>query len=87
MAASKREETIALLPTWRQMNMDTSPEVEKRYFDMLRGLPAWRKMEMLAELNKMAIEAAYSGIKRRHPEASDEEMRQLLLEQIARGRG
>jgi hypothetical protein len=87
MTASEREKMIASLPTWRQMNMDTSPEVEKQYFELLRALPAWRKMEMLAGLNKMAIEAAYAGIKRRHPEASDEEMRQLLLEQIARGRG
>jgi hypothetical protein len=69
------------------MNMDTTPEVEKRYFEMLRALPAWRKMEMLAGLNQMAIEAAYVATRRRHPEASEEELRQLVLDQLERGRG
>jgi hypothetical protein len=87
MSPSERAKIIASLPTWRQMNMDTSPEVEKQYFEMLRALPAWRKMEMLAGLNQLAIEAAYLGIKRRHPMASDKELRQLLLEQMERGRG
>jgi hypothetical protein len=31
------------LPTWREMNLDTTPEAEAILFKLWRETPAWRK--------------------------------------------
>lgn len=64
------------LPTWRQMNMDTPPAVEERYFAQLRELPSWRKAEMLEGVNQMVWDLTLLGIQQRHPAASEAEIRQ-----------
>ena len=68
------------LPTWREMNMDTSPEAEAVLFALWRETPGWRKLEMMAQLNDMARQLALAGLKRRHPDASPEELRRRLAD-------
>jgi hypothetical protein len=62
------------------MNMDTSPEVEAIQFRFYREAPAWRKLQMVAELNHAAQELAMSGIRQRYPEATPEEHRRYLAD-------
>lgn len=69
---------MATLPTWRQMNMDTSQAVEAYYLARLRELPPWRKAEMLSGVNNMALTFALAGIRQRHPEADEAEVRRQL---------
>ena len=66
------------LPTWREMNMDTSPEAEAVLFKLLRETPGWRKLEMMEDLNRAARQLALVGLRRRHPEASIEELKRRL---------
>lgn len=67
-------------PTWREMNRDTSPEAEEVLFALWRETPAWRKLEMLEDLNRTARMLAVSGLRRRHPHADDEEIRRRLAD-------
>jgi len=39
------------LPTWREMNWDTSPEAEAVLFKLWRETPAWRQVERIENLN------------------------------------
>lgn len=39
------------LPTWRQMNRDTSPEAEAILVRLWRETPAWRKWELMEDLS------------------------------------
>jgi hypothetical protein len=73
---------MSTLPTWRQMNADTTPEVESLQFSLLRQAPPWHKLEMVAGLNKMAFDMAYLSLCRRYPEATEEELRERLAEVI-----
>jgi hypothetical protein len=41
-----------------QVFPDTSPETERALFAMLREMPAWRKLEMVAQLNQAGRELA-----------------------------
>jgi hypothetical protein len=68
------------LPTWREMHMDTSPEIEAMQFAFYREAPAWRKLQMVTHLNRMAQTMALSGLRRRHPEATNEELRRYLAD-------
>ncbi len=45
---------------------------------MLRALPAWRKLEMLAGLNQMALDLSYLSLRRRFPEATEDELQERL---------
>lgn len=66
------------LPTWREMNADTSPEAEAILFKLWRETPVWRKFELLDGLNRTAKQLALAGLRQRHPNASKEELRRRL---------
>lgn len=59
---------------------DTSPEAEAVLIGLLRDMPPWRKLDMLGELNAAARRLAISGLKSRHPEASDAELKRRLAD-------
>lgn len=60
-----------------QVFSDTSPETERILFVMLRDMPAWRKLELVAQLNQTVRELALSGLRKRHPQADEAEIRRL----------
>ena len=66
------------LPSWREMNWDTSPEAEIVLFKLWREAPAWRKLEMMEGLNRTARQLALMGLRRRFPTASSDELRRRL---------
>lgn len=66
------------LPSWREMNWDTTPEAEAILFKLWREAPAWRKLEMMEGLNRSARQLALVGLQQRFPNASTEELRQRL---------
>lgn len=70
----------ARLPTWRQMNRDTTPEAEAVLVRLWRETPGWRKWEMMEELNRAARELALAGLRRRYPEATPPELRRRLAD-------
>ncbi|MFQ5418985.1 MAG: hypothetical protein ACE5FD_02735 [Anaerolineae bacterium] len=66
------------LPSWREMNWDTSPEAETVLFRLWREAPAWRKLEMMEGLNRAARQLALAGLRQRFPNASTQELRRRL---------
>lgn len=59
---------------------DTHPEVEQLQLKLLRNLPPWKKMEMLAQLNQTARSLALSGLRQRHPNAGILELQRYLAD-------
>ena len=53
---------------------DLTPQASELQTALLRDLPAWRKLEMLAELNASARLLALAGLRARFPEASEAEL-------------
>ncbi|GJM39916.1 MAG: hypothetical protein DHS20C20_01980 [Ardenticatenaceae bacterium] len=66
------------LPTWREMNADTSPEADAILFKLWRETQGWRKLEMMENLNRTAREVAMAGLKQRYPTASKQELKRRL---------
>ncbi len=52
--------------------------MEALQIKLLRELSAWRKLEMLAQLNASAQTLALSGLRQRHPGANESELRRRL---------
>jgi hypothetical protein len=57
---------------------DTSVETERAYLCLLRDVPLWRKAAMVNSLTKACQELAIAGIRMRHPDISDVEVRMRL---------
>ncbi|MCP5101490.1 MAG: hypothetical protein GY943_38580 [Chloroflexi bacterium] len=66
------------LPSWREMNWDTTPEAEAVLFKLWRETPAWRKLEMMEGLNRTARQLTLMGLRQRFPDISPEELRRRL---------
>lgn len=59
---------------------DTHPKMEALQIKLLRETPAWRKLEMLAQLNASAQMLAISGLRQRYPNANESELRRRLAD-------
>jgi hypothetical protein len=59
---------------------DTHPEAERVQVELLRQAPAWRKLEMVGQLNQTVRTLALSGLRQRHPEATPQELRRRLAD-------
>jgi hypothetical protein len=59
---------------------DTRPEAERVQIELLRQAPAWRKLEMVGQLNQTVRTLALSGLRQRHPEATPQELRRRLAD-------
>ncbi len=56
-------------------SLDTDEATERYLFDRIRELPPWRKAEMLSASTRAACELAMAGLRQRHPDASNAELR------------
>lgn len=61
---------------------DTSLEAEQVLVQLLRKAPAWRKLEMVSDLNRTLRELVMSELGERHPSKSENELRLLLAERL-----
>jgi len=59
---------------------DTSPEAEQVLISLLRQAPAWRKLEMVGQMNQTVRTLALSGLRHRYPQATPEELRRRLAD-------
>lgn len=69
-----------LIAAWEAYSRDTTPDAERRRLAAAWSAPAWRKLWMAAEMSQTTKELTLAGLRRRHPEADEEEIRfQLAL--------
>ncbi len=59
---------------------DTEPEAERVLIDLLRKAQVAHKLEMLGELNAAARQLALQGLRARHPEATEAQLRRYLAD-------
>jgi len=59
---------------------DTTPEAEAVQLRLLRAASAWRKLELMAQLNFTARHLALIGLRERHPHADEAELRRRLAD-------
>jgi hypothetical protein len=61
---------------------DTHPEAEAILMRLYRETPAWRKWELMCQLNEMAQGLAIQGFRDLHPNASESEIQRLLADLV-----
>ena len=64
----------------RTMLSDTDPQIELFQLQLMRQAPAWKKADMLGQMYQTVKQLAYQGLRQRHPEASEAELRRRLAD-------
>lgn len=59
---------------------DTHPDMERLLLDLMRQAPAWRLAQMQGEMYATMKQFALSGLRSRHPNASEPELRYRLAD-------
>lgn len=59
---------------------DTHPRMEALQIELLRNAPAWRKLEMVGQMNATVRLLALSGLKTRYPTDSPAKLRRRLAD-------
>ena len=62
------------------LSSDTHPKMEALQIQLIRRMPAWKKIFMVDGLNKTVKTLAISGIKQRHPTATPEQIQRMLAD-------
>jgi hypothetical protein len=65
--------------SYRTQSPDTTREAEERQIAHWRGLSTMERARVFSEMTRAAEQLSRAGIKARHPEANDEEVRLRLL--------
>ena len=61
---------------------DTHPRVARIQIDLMRKAPIWRKMVLLGQMNQTVKTLALSGLRQRHPQATETALRRALADII-----
>lgn len=59
---------------------DTHPTAEQVQIQLFRRAPAWRKLEMVGQMNQTVRTLALSGLRQRYPQAMPEALRRRLAD-------
>ena len=62
------------------LSPDTHPDVERLQIERLRGMPAWRKMALMAEMGLSVRIVALAGLRQRHPADTPARRRRRLAD-------
>lgn len=57
---------------------DTSPQMDERYHDLLRRMAPEQRLEAAMRLSQAVRELALAGLRQRHPQANEHEIRVRL---------
>jgi hypothetical protein len=58
---------------------DTSPEAQHVLFDLMRGVPVWKRLKLTCELIQTTRLLMLADLRRRFPDAGEEELRRRLI--------
>lgn len=59
---------------------DSDPETERVWVQLMRQTPVWRRLELVAEMNATVRLLSLSGLQRRYPQATPQELQRRLAD-------
>jgi hypothetical protein len=62
------------------LSPDTHPDVERLQIERLRQMPAWRKIELMAEMTESVRALALAGLRQRYPTDTPAQLRRRLAD-------
>lgn len=66
----------------KPLSLDTTPEAQQVQFELTRQLPGWKRLTLAFDLTQAMRELVLGDIRRRHPDASDVEIRKRFIARV-----
>jgi hypothetical protein len=66
----------------QHLSPDTTPEVQRVHFELMRRLPGWKRLSLAFELTQATRQLVLADIRHHNPEASDEEVRKRFIARV-----
>ncbi len=63
----------------KPLSPDTTPEAQQMMFELLRRMPAWKRMALTSELIETTRTLLLAGLRSRFPAASEAEIRRRFI--------
>ena len=64
------------------LSSDTHPKIEQMQIEIMRRMPAWKKLSVVDALNETVRTLAIAGLHQRHPDANPEQIQRMLADMI-----
>jgi hypothetical protein len=64
------------------LSADTAPDIEAFQIQRLRQMPAWRKLELVGEMNRTVRALALAGLRQRHPDDTPAQQQRRLADML-----
>jgi hypothetical protein len=64
------------------LSPDTTPEAQEKQFELLRHMPVWKRLALTCELIQASRKLMLADLRRRFPQASEEELRRKLIARL-----
>jgi hypothetical protein len=61
------------------LSRDTTRAAEQAQIEVLRAMPAWKKLQLVADACEANRALMLAGLRSRNPSASEEELQRLLM--------
>lgn len=66
----------------KPLSPDTSPEAQQVQFELLRRTPVWKRLVLTCELIQASRKLMLSDLRRRYPQASEDELRRRFIARL-----
>jgi hypothetical protein len=66
----------------KPLSPDTSPEAQQVQFELLRRTPVWKRLALTCEIIQATRKLMLSDLRRRYPQASENELRRKLIARL-----
>lgn len=64
------------------LSLDTTPEAQQVQLELLRRLPVWKRLTLTCEIIQATRKLMLVDIRRRFPQASEEELRRRMIARL-----
>jgi hypothetical protein len=66
----------------KPLSPDTTLEAQRVQFELMRTVPGWKRLSLAFELTQATRQLVLADIRRRYPEACDEELRKRFISRV-----
>jgi hypothetical protein len=66
----------------KPLSVDTTSEAQQVQFELLRRMPVWKRLALTCELIQATRKLMMADLRRRFPQASEEELQRRLIARL-----
>lgn len=66
----------------KPLSTDSPPEIQRQHFELMRALPAWKRLNLAMELTQSCRQMVLEDLRHRFPNADEHEIRHRFISRV-----